>query len=390
MSAPGWPVPQAADDDDAAAPGVDVPGGGDAPRTDEVLGPLATVAGRQNLLPLAARLTELRGWLADDLSALEDAMRNAEHGQVPVHPNGAGQTDVGKAAGHLLALPGKRIRPLCVILAARLCGRRMDAAVRDVATACELVHAATLLHDDVVDDSHERRGAPAARTLYGNSASILAGDHLLVHALRLVERAGQPQLSTSLLDVMTHMVRAEAQQLERRGRFEPSRTAYLEVIRGKTAALFAWGLQAGGSLGGATPEVRAALGQVGVHLGMAFQLVDDVLDMEGDPKLTGKDALQDVREGKLTWPLILAAEAEPALAERLAAVARSNGRPPGRTQAVMLRIRARVAATGALDATRAFALQEAEAACTCLQALPAGRPRDALGLVVQSAVRRLR
>lgn len=361
---------------------------------DTVLQPLAEVAARQDLAELAERLGELRRWLAADLDALE-AELGAE-GHCLVAGNGGAQTRVGLAAAHLLHLPGKRIRPLCVMLAARLGGRAMDRAVRGVATACELVHAATLLHDDVVDDSQERRGSPAARVIYGNSASILAGDHLLVHALRLVQDAGAPQLLPSLLAVMARMVRAEALQLERRGRFEPSRETYLEVIRGKTAALFAWGLTAGGELAGCPDDVRGALGRVGEHLGMAFQLTDDVLDLDGEAGRTGKDALRDVREGKLTWPLILAAEREPALAARLARVAagtlRTGGSdaPSPEAHARELRdVQVEVHRSGALEATRAFAQEQASAACACLEALPAGRPRDALGWVVRSAVARL-
>ena len=366
---------------------VDASAADDAP--DAVLQPLAEVAERQDLAHLAARLSELRRWLAADLDALEADLGDEQHALVA--GRGGSQTRVGRAAAHLLHLPGKRIRPLCVILAARLGGRSMDAAVKNVATACELVHAATLLHDDVVDDSQERRGAPAARVIYGNSASILAGDHLLVHALRLVQNSDNPQLLPSLLAVMARMVRAEALQLERRGRFEPSRETYLEVIRGKTAALFAWGLTAGGTLAGCDERVRAALGQVGEHLGMAFQLVDDVLDLADQDNRTGKDALRDVREGKLTWPLILAAEREPALAQRLARVAAGalQQQPGAAHEAELAEVQAQVQRSGAIEATRTFAQKQAAAACACLQALPAGRPRDALGWVVQSAVVRL-
>ncbi|HET6343308.1 MAG TPA: polyprenyl synthetase family protein, partial [Myxococcota bacterium] len=272
---------------------------------EAVLTPLATVSSREGIEPLAARLLDLRAWLGDDLASLEDALQRLEE----TSPGGGlpGQR-VRRAAQHLLGLPGKRIRPLCVLLAARLGGRVMDAGLRDLAVACELVHAATLLHDDVIDDSRERRGAPAARVLFGNSASILAGDHLLVEALRLVQGTGHGALLSDLLDVIARMVAAEALQLERRGSFQPDRGIYLEVIRGKTAALFGWGLRAGGTVAGLSADALAALEQVGLSLGMAFQLVDDVLDLEGDPQVTGKEALVDVREGKLTWPVILASE----------------------------------------------------------------------------------
>lgn len=358
------------------------------PRVDDVLEPLATVSTRHGLDPLAARLLELRDWLADDLSGLEAAISGFARcdGTAP-GAHALPGTRVRGAAGHLLALQGKRIRPLCVLLAARLGGRAMDAAVRAMAVSCELVHAATLLHDDVIDDSSERRGAPAARVLYGNSASILAGDHLLVEALRLVQDAAPHEL-VGLLGVISQMVAAEALQLERRGRFEPDRDIYLEVIRGKTAALFHWGLQAGGRAANLSESAVAALGRVGMSLGMAFQLVDDVLDLEGDPDVTGKDALVDVREGKLTWPVILGAERDLTLRAELAAIAAEPGREldGARAQRLVSSLRA----SGALQATRAYAVRKAEEACAEINALPSNLARQALKLVVESAVHRAR
>jgi octaprenyl-diphosphate synthase len=355
-------------------------------QTDAVLTPLAKVSARHGIEPLAVRLMELRAWLADDLTGLEVAVQDL-HAACADEDTGLPGTRVRSAAQHLLALPGKRIRPLCVLLAARLGGLGMDHVLRDLAVACELVHAATLLHDDVIDDSAERRGAPAPRMLYGNSASILAGDHLLVEALRLVQHTAHGPLLSDLLQVISHMVQAEALQLERRGRFDPDRAIYLEVIRGKTAALFAWGLRAGGTVAKLDAETLAALSRVGVNLGMAFQLVDDVLDLEGDPAVTGKEALVDIREGKLTWPIILAAERDPALRQELTAIAAQGGRDldPERAHALVKSLRA----TGAIDATRVYAKERAAEACAELQALPANRARTALQLVVESAVHRM-
>ena len=142
---------------------------------------------------------------------------------------------------------------------------------------------------------------------YGNSASVLAGDHLLLYALKLVEGVGYRRLLT-VMDTIADMVTAEAIQLEQRGRFESNRGTYLQVIQGKTAGLFRFALAAGATLGGLPPEQVAALGQVGNALGLAFQLMDDVLDVEGSHDELGKDLLVDLREGKLTWPFILAAE----------------------------------------------------------------------------------
>jgi octaprenyl-diphosphate synthase len=358
---------------------------------DLVLPPLEAVTAHQGLHALTARLAQLRAWLGDDLSELEAALGHiAAQRADPATATAAHVlpgTRVPGAAAHLLALSGKRIRPICVLLSARMGGLGLSPVLRDLAVACELVHAATLLHDDVIDDSAERRGSAAARVLFGNSASILAGDHLLVHSLKLVLGTGQLPLLHSLLQVISGMVAAEALQLERRGRFEPRRDLYLQVIRGKTAALFAWGLQAGGTVAQLPESTLVALSKVGQSLGTAFQLVDDVLDLEGDPQMTGKDALVDVREGKLTWPIILAAERDKNLAQELQAIAQEPGRElsAARAQAVVQTIRG----CGALEDSRQFAREMAAAAQTTLDALPKGAATTALQWVIESAVHRV-
>lgn len=348
----------------------------------EVLAPLAAVSSRQGLDPLADRLLDLRAWLAQDMAEVDRALapnvRSAEG-----RPGDLAE----RAASYLLARPGKRIRPLCVVLAARLAdspGKNgvNDRAVHDLAAACELVHAATLLHDDVIDEGTERRGVPAARVVYGNSASVLAGDHLLVEALRGVRRTGMSSLLDGLLDVIARMVEAEAMQLEQRGRFEPARATYEAIVDGKTAALFRWGLRAGGTVAGLGEEALGRLDGVGRQFGMAFQLVDDVLDFEGDPETTGKATLTDLREGKLTWPLIIACEVDDTLLADLRAVLPNGADLP--------ELSARVEATGALQATRRTAQDRAEAACAHLRALPDGPARRAIQAVVEAAVVRTR
>jgi len=321
---------------------------------------------------------DIQAWLKDELADLEGEMS----------PGPGGHDLAERAANWILARPGKRIRPLCVLLSARLGGRHMDDTVRDLAVACELVHAATLLHDDVIDMGTERRCAPTARLVYGNSASVLGGDHLLVTALSRVRRTGFPTLLGSLLDVIAQMIAAEAVQLERRGRFEPDRDIYMKIVKGKTAALFRWGLEAGGTAGGLHADEVIALGQVGVALGIAFQLVDDILDLHGDPSVTGKDSLVDLAEGKLTWPLILASERDPGLGRTLAAVA-SDPRAMSDV-AFCVELQTRVLQTGAIDDTREEARRHARKARALLEMLPHGSPRTALEAVVQASIARCR
>lgn len=359
------------------------------PEPERVLTPLSRVAGEHGLDPLAARLLELREWLADDLALLEQAIDEFDKAALEAEPElpDVPGTLGRKAARHLLERPGKRIRSLCVLLAARAGGLRLDEKVRDLAIACEMVHAATLLHDDVIDEGTERRGSQAARVVYGNSASILGGDHLLIEALRRVERSGGATLLRDLLDVISEMVRAEAMQLEQRMRFTPNRDVYLEVIDGKTAALFRWGLAAGASAAALEPEVIESMARAGTALGLAFQLVDDVLDLEGDPAETGKNPLSDLREGKLTWPVIIASERDRSLAGELRArLGDSSEWDPADGAELVARIRS----TGALEATRVFAEFQGERARTELERVPRSLARTAMNWVVDAAIHRRR
>jgi octaprenyl-diphosphate synthase len=216
-----------------------------------------------------------------------------------------GVTAVQAAAHHLLDLGGKHLRPMCVALAAK-CGAGFGPTARQLAIAVELVHTATLLHDDVVDVADTRRGQPAARTIYGNATSIFAGDWLLVEALRRVRGAGDLGLLDEMLAIIEEMILAESIQLERRGQIDGDVADYYRVAEGKTAALFRWAMRAGARAGGCDDAAVAALEAFGRGLGVGFQIIDDCLDFGGVAEITGKSLYTDLREGKLTLPLLLA------------------------------------------------------------------------------------
>jgi len=362
----------------------------------ETLKTLARASEQSGASDIGARLLEMRQMMASDLLALEEAMQGVSPAasRLPEPTTSGYQPRPGsvawRSAQHLLARPGKRVRPLCVMLAVRMGGRAFDDEVKAVALACELVHAATLLHDDVIDLGDERRGAPTARALYGNAASVLGGDHLLLDALKRVRRVGQPALYDELLDVIDQMVDGEVLQLERRGRFEPSREAYMSVVEGKTAALFWWALRSGARLGGLREEQIEALGRVGTHIGVAFQLIDDLLDVEGDAAEMGKVPLIDLREGKLTWPLIIAVEERPELLEQIRAVMEQlNSDPEG--EEARRGLRALVGAlkeSAALQDTRREAERHIEAAREALSTLPSSASRAALETVLDTIIAR--
>lgn len=344
---------------------------------NRVLKPLADATASRGLDQVAASLTQLRDWLADDLQALENDLSTS----VPERT-----TLSQRAAHHLIGQPGKRVRPLVTLLASRMAGQTPPVA-KDLAVACELTHAATLLHDDVLDEGTERRGAPTARVVYGNSASVLGGDHLLLEALRRVRRAPQIELLDRMLNVIDQMVVAEALQLERRQSFEPIRARYMEVAEGKTAVLFAWGMYAGGLVGGLATEDCHRLASVGNDLGLAFQAVDDCLDLSENAAEIGKDVFADIRDGKLTLPLIIACERDASLIQVLSDAAyNGKGLESHEAQQALLD---KVRATGCVDATREEATRWSQRAIDTLREIPHSEARDALEAVILTAVSRL-
>jgi octaprenyl-diphosphate synthase len=343
-------------------------------RAGELLAHLGAVCRAKGLDGLAERLAALRNIVEEDLGACE-----AELADIP-----RGDAVVLRGAGHLLDLGGKRLRPLCVALAARA-GSGFGPRARLLAVAAELVHSATLLHDDVVDVGERRRGAPTANAVYGNAAAIFAGDWLLVDALRRVRAADVPGTLDRLLSVLDEMIRAESIQLEARGRIVSDRAMYFRIVDGKTAALFRWAMFAGAHAGGLSDEACAALEVYGGHLGAAFQLVDDLLDVAGDPALTGKALFADLREGKMTYPLLITLERDPTLAVVLAEVVAHDGAvAPGTARRVV----DAVAASGGLEACRALAREHVSKAAATLSVLPKSQARDALEAVAEASINR--
>jgi octaprenyl-diphosphate synthase len=215
----------------------------------------------------------------------------------------------------LVGIAGKRVRPLTVLLSAACFGAVSEAA-RELAIVAELVHSATLLHDDVIDDSPVRRGRPAARAVFGNAVSVLAGDLLLTHALDRTLRAAPPALP-DLLHTLRRLVDGELVQLRGRSKLDVGEPSYFRILEDKTASLFGWSARSGALVGGATPSEVEALGRFGERMGVAFQLVDDALDYAGDTAEMGKALLADLGEGKITLPLILALAKDPGLGEGL-------------------------------------------------------------------------
>ncbi|MGB3720135.1 MAG: polyprenyl synthetase [Proteobacteria bacterium] len=212
---------------------------------------------------------------------------------------------IPKLAHHLIDSGGKRMRPMLTIAAAKLCGYTGDGHVA-LAAAVEFMHTATLLHDDVVDESDYRRGKMAARILWGNQASVLVGDFLLGQAFRMMVEVGSLPALKILANAAAVIAEGEVMQLAAAKNTATTEDEYLAIINAKTAALFSAAAEVGGAIANRPAEEQAALKSYGKTLGIAFQLVDDALDYAGDSSRLGKSVGDDFREGKITLPIILA------------------------------------------------------------------------------------
>lgn len=339
----------------------------------ELMTRLSGISEKKGLPSLAETLSLLGAYVGSDLAGVE-----SELAEIPRFDD-----LVGQAGSHLLALGGKRIRPLCVALAGRV-GNADPEVIRKLACAAELVHSATLLHDDVVDMGDLRRGEPTSRVIYGNAASVFAGDWLLIEGLRRVRSTGLGEVLGRLLDILDEIIAAESVQLERRGKLELDRQAYFRVIEGKTAALFRWAMYAGGRAGGLDEGACAAVEAYGNAVGIAFQIVDDALDFAGDAEETGKALFTDLREGKMTFPLIVGVERDPGLAELLRQGMAEGELSPEHGRALLGSLRE----SGAIDAAFAEARQHAARGVEALSALPDSEARGVLAEVARVAADR--
>ncbi len=332
------------------------------------IGTLASNAEEVSDERLNQRLAHVQELLSDDLLWVEQALRQAStHGVEPAV----------SAARHLVARGGKRVRPTSVLLSAA-CFGEVPAAARELAVVVELVHTATLLHDDVIDEGTERRGDQTSRMIWGNAISVLSGDTLLVHSLQRTQEHA-PELMAGLLSTLQSLVSGEIVQLRGRSQLDVSQTTYERILNDKTASLFRFATSSGARLAGAGPEQQAALGEFGERVGMAFQLVDDVLDYVGED--TGKTLCIDLREGKVTLPLVLAVKENAQLMDLVRAVQAGDDQ-------VLEQLRHRVAQSGACDEVRRRAQRETRLAINALSTIQPSSARTLLvGVADQLAAR---
>jgi octaprenyl-diphosphate synthase len=311
--------------------------------------------------------------VADDFTAVDGIIRQQLKSHVPL---------VEKIGDYIISAGGKRLRPLLVLLSGKALGYQAD-DLRLLAATIEFLHTATLLHDDVVDMSGMRRGRATANAQWGNAPSVLVGDFLYSRSFEMMVELGSMPVMRILSRATRVIAEGEVLQLSKVRDASTTEDTYMEVIRGKTAMLFEASTHSAAALAGAAEAQSEALRHFGDHLGIAFQLVDDLLDYQGDAATLGKNVGDDLAEGKPTLPLIYTMREGSAEQAALVRTAIQKGGIED-----LESIRAAVQASGALDYTARLARQHADQAIACLDALPDNAYRDALIELSRFAVAR--
>jgi octaprenyl-diphosphate synthase len=336
---------------------------------------LATSAVPSPAADAAGRFAAIQRLAASDMARVDALIRSELSSDVVL---------INQIGEHIIGSGGKRLRPLLVVLTAQSGSNRDGGNGAALAAIVEFIHTATLLHDDVVDESGLRRGRQTANALWGNAASVLVGDFLYSRAFQMMVGLDRMLVMRVLADTTNAIAEGEVLQLLHMGDPDLSEARYFDVIRRKTAILFAAACRLGGHAAGHADEVQCALHRYGMALGIAFQIADDVLDYVGDSGKIGKHLGDDLAEGKATLPLIVAQRrGSPEQVEIIRSAIR-DGRRDALPQVI-----AAIRDTDALDESILRAREYAHAACQELQALPSSVYRDALYDLADYAIARV-
>jgi octaprenyl-diphosphate synthase len=318
-------------------------------------------------------IDDIRSFLQPEMNEVDSVIRECLHSDVVL---------IRQMAEYIINSGGKRLRPILVILSAgslNYSGKNHH----QLAAIIEFIHTATLLHDDVVDDSKLRRGNPTANALFGNSASVLVGDFLYSRAFQMMVDVQNMRIMDVLADATNTIAEGEVMQLLNCHNADINEDQYLQVIRYKTAKLFEVAMRVGAIIGSASESLEESAATYGIHLGTAFQLIDDVLDYSGDHAEIGKNLGDDLAEGKPTLPLIYAMKYGTPEQSQVVRHAIEQG---GLEEfAPVLQI---VQQTGALEYAKKQAQHEADIACQAIAQLPNSKHKDCLLQLAQFAVSR--
>lgn len=321
-------------------------------------------------------LLDIRGLVANDLEAVSAYIFQELSSNVPL------TRDV---TDHIFKTKGKQLRPLLVLLASHACGKQhpLEEKHTALATVIEFVHTATLLHDDVVDHSDLRRGRKTANAIWGNAASVLVGDFLYSRAFQILSRHHHPRIMTLLSETTNAIAEGEVQQLMNQRDADLTEAQYFHVITQKTARLFSAAAEIGAILENGGEQQQKAMAIYGLHLGLAFQIIDDLLDYASSADITGKNIGDDLSEGKATLPLIYAIQdAAPDHALRIREAIKNSD------LSELPFIMTALKETNAFEKTREKAREQARMAEATLQHIPASPYHDALRKLLVFAVER--
>lgn len=318
-------------------------------------------------------ITRIRSLIQNDVNAVNDLIIDRIQSKIPLI------VDLSK---HIIESGGKRLRPILVLLSAKASQYQGDDHI-PLAATIELIHTATLLHDDVVDESTLRRGKKTANTIWGSKASILVGDYLFTQSMQLVVDVGRQSIIQKITDTFFEICCGEVQQLANKNNCILSVEQYFEMIRAKTALLFATASWIGPNLADASMETQNNLYQYGLHLGNAFQLIDDALDYSSDVETLGKNIGDDLADGKTTLPVIHALMHGTAKQQEQIRISLQQG-----TLDFLPEIQQALTDTGAIAYTKQIAKDECDKAIQCLSTLTDSEYKSALIDLAHFAVNR--
>jgi octaprenyl-diphosphate synthase len=323
----------------------------------------------------APRLNDLYAGIQADLDKVEQSLQDLGRSSNPL---------VAEINRYLFQKGGKRIRPALLILSAKLFGHRGEDHVF-WSSLVEVIHTASLIHDDIVDKAELRRGRDTIHARWGSNITVLLGDYLYIRAIRYALKTRRMSLIDALAEVTTRMIEGELLECSVSGDPDLDETTYFAILEKKTAALFSAACRIGSLLGEATDEEADRLAAFGTDLGMAFQIIDDILDYTGQPDVLGKPVLSDLREGRITLPLIVTLRRldKPAQ-ESLRRLILDRDTDPE----ALARIQAIVAANGALKEASALAARYSESAKSRLAGLPASVESETLSRIGDFLVER--
>ena len=323
------------------------------------------------------KMIQVWEYYRDELQQVEDTIKKNLSSQVSL---------INEVAHYILSSGGKRIRPLLLIITSRLNGREPNNHPEVLlASSVEFIHTATLLHDDVIDQADVRRGKKSAHTLWGNQASILVGDYLYTQAMSCALSLASQEINTVLAEACRLMTEGETLQLTHHGDLEVTEQEYLKVIQYKTAALLSATCRLGGIVSGLDLDKRESLARFGLHLGIAYQLADDTLDYIADKDLLGKSLGKDLKEGKITLPLLhLLSNCPGRERERVKGIIKMDGI----TERDLREILALMKRYGSIEYSLKKATESIEKAKKNLNFFPPSLHRQALFVVADYAVSR--